>query len=667
MLSAIREIGYKISTPGNTTNRQEADNSQNIILFISLFISLKIPYENIETADGCELDYDDCNLPNNINITCNTLKNETFTDTDKTNLESKNFEIEMEDYNVQKKELYLQDIINTKGNQSSPFAQLTEADKTFDKKIKAWFSSQYTTNKQKSKQQNNYFISIGLLLNKYGRMIKDKINEKNSTINKKNKKIFLSVKINNKYLGEFKIIRDRAEELLKKKFEASSSNDKEVCAVCGEFAASVSGKTNVYRFYTIDKPGFITSGFREKEAWRNFPVCSDCVSYLGKGKEYLELNLRFNFCGIYYYLIPQLVIDKNNIMPEIYDILLDSPKLINLKKKEKRNITGNNDDILDILKDGKNYLTLNFLFLEKNKSAEKILLLIEDVFPSRIKKIFEAKDYVDFIFKRYQQVQNEDAYQASYEYSYNFGELRKFYLKSDNKKRNNNDLDKYFLDIVNSVFKNTRIDFLFIMKFFINNIRENFINETENERYFNKFNKSVTSALMNILFFEKLDLLDRSVLSEENMNNNNCDDERDGFFNGFFERYGNTFESYKKRGIFLVGTLTQLLLDVQYEQRNKSRPFMKKLRGLKMDYSYIKALLPDVQNKLDEYGILDEYGYKGLVRQILSDASLYLLKGESADKNISADEANFYFACGMNLYKNIKTYYFQQKLDNKET
>jgi len=61
---------------------------------------------------------------------------------------------------------------------------------------------------------------------------------------------------------------------------------------------------------------------------------------------------------------------------------------------------------------GKNdVLTLNFLFLQRQQSAERILLLIEDVFPSRIRAIFNAKDEVDNAF-------NED---------FNFGKIRTFF------------------------------------------------------------------------------------------------------------------------------------------------------------------------------------------------------------------------------------------------
>ena len=44
-------------------------------------------------------------------------------------------------------------------------------------------------------------------------------------------------------------------------------------------------------------------------------------------------------------------------------------------------------------------MSFDFLFLKKEQSAERILLHIQDVFPSRIRTIIEAKEYVDNLMK----------------------------------------------------------------------------------------------------------------------------------------------------------------------------------------------------------------------------------------------------------------------------
>ncbi len=122
-------------------------------------------------------------------------------------------------------------------------------------------------------------------------------------------------------------------------------------------------------------------------------------------------------------------------------------------------------------------MTLNFLFLKSQQSAERILLLIEDVFPSRLKTIFDAKRCIDTLF-------NEE---------FNFGKVRTFFYKSDQDKRES-DLDKYFLEVVDSIFRGQRIDFNFWVKFFMQSIREDFIND-------NYYLSKTRDAMMCISFF----------------------------------------------------------------------------------------------------------------------------------------------------------------------
>jgi CRISPR-associated protein Csh1 len=159
-------------------------------------------------------------------------------------------------------------------------------------------------------------------------------------------------------------------------------------------------------------------------------------------------------------------------------------------------------------------------------------------------------------------------------------------------------------------------------------IRKEFIND-------GYFMPRVKDALMDTMFLENLGLIS---FEEEDMEEN--------IFETVFEKFGKSFRSPIKRGVFLLGALTQLLLKKQWADRN-AKPFMKYLKGLKLDEKDIKALLPKVQNKLEEYDSFD----KGK-RLIASEASKYLLEAGEGWK-ISTDEINFYFACGMNLVDDI--------------
>ena len=489
--------------------------------------------------------------------------------------------------------------------------------KTFRGKIQKWFDK-YSESDVISGKDNSFLKLIKKVLldneDKIVLAIKTCIGD----IDKKERK-YLTIKIKEngqeKYIGDFEVFRKSLKEIENQKTIGFSENDKN-CSICGMRKALVSGNVNVFKFYTIDKPGFITGGFNDILAWKNFPVCPDCKLDLEEGRKFVENNLSFGFYGLRYLLIPKLLLNDLNIKSEIIDILLDSKKIVSLKGRAKKKITNDNNEILETLAAEKDVLTLNLLFLSREQSAERILLLIEDVFPSRIRKIFNAKDHVDKVF-------NNDPDEG-----FTFWVIRTFFSKSDENKKAS-DLNKYFLEIVDSVFKGKNLVITFLVKFYMAVIRKEFINE-------GYFSFRVKDALMNILFFENLEV----ITIEE------VKDMEDSIFSSVFARYGKSFATPAKRGIFLMGALTQLLLNKQWSERN-AKPFMKKLKSLKMDKTDIKALLPDVQNKLEEYESFD----KGK-RLIASEASKYLL--EAGDEwKMSVDEINFYFACGINLADSI--------------
>jgi len=140
-----------------------------------------------------------------------------------------------------------------------------------------------------------------------------------------------------------------------------------VCSICAEPHKEVSGKTDVFKFYTIDKPGFITGGFRVENAWKNYPVCKDCIKYLESGRDYLEKNLNFRFYGFNYLLIPRLLLEDNYKLDPILKLLVDTKKEISLKRKTIKRITDDDQEILETLTEQGDLLTLNFLFCRASR------------------------------------------------------------------------------------------------------------------------------------------------------------------------------------------------------------------------------------------------------------------------------------------------------------
>ena len=81
--------------------------------------------------------------------------------------------------------------------------------------------------------------------------------------------------------------------------------------------------------------------------------------------------MTFRMCGIEYNLIPKFIIGTEMVPQEILDVFVDTSKRISLNQEVIDRITADEDDILYYLKDTKDIITLNFLFIRKMNAARK--------------------------------------------------------------------------------------------------------------------------------------------------------------------------------------------------------------------------------------------------------------------------------------------------------
>jgi CRISPR-associated protein Csh1 len=535
--------------------------------------------------------------------------------------------VEEEPFSIEKKLKYLYRSGSGNGPDFSPTAKLTEAKKTFNMKILGWFKILNGNKLNISEEDKHFLLKVKDILEKNSEEIIKVIQEKRNQKPRK-ESIFLTLKFREgfeeRYIGDYNIFKILLLQGVDAKDLKIYAEDK-VCSICKERKPIVIGNIDTYKFYTIDKPGFISGGFKEEDAWKNFPVCLDCKMALEEGKKYIQENLLFDFAGIRYQLVPKFLFDYSaaeEVLP-----LLEKTKLNSLKKEQKNVYLADEEEILGYLKNERDNISLNFLFIRQIQSAERIQLLLEDVFPSRLKKLFTAKEKVDDVFKGEEQ--------------FTFWTLRTFFYKSDESKREP-DLDKYFFELTEKIFKNRKIDKDFLMNFFMKKIRKDFIAD-------GFFKSSVKRALMDVIFLNELNLIEnKEGIMEE------------GLFDEVFEKYGVTFANSLKRGLFLLGALVELLLRKQYADREAKPPFTKNLKSLKMDEKDFKGLLPKVQNKLEEYDSFD----KGK-KIIAKGAADYLLL--AGDKwKMSVDEMNFYFACGMNLVEEVTKVVYNNKINEEE-
>lgn len=523
--------------------------------------------------------------------------------------------VSLEDMNAGGASRYLYRQGSSRGSNFSPTAILTDVDKTFPIKILGWFNSALKQKQSLSSQVLENLKKIKESLEQNQEKIMAQIKEK---MQGPKQGYGLTLKIGGKYLIELDDFKQAFLQMVSAKEDSISATWKR-CSICGEEKAKVAAGAPAYKFYTIDKPGMITGHFLEELSWRNYPVCQECSRAMDEGKRVTEQFLKFSFYGLPYILIPKFLSGKpSKVILAIMSGKMD--KTIRLKDGAGQKLVNNEDDILDFLADEQDNLSYNFLFMRKVNSAERILLLVEDVLPSRLRALFDAKANVDKVFDKS---------------SFHLGRVRTFFSKSDEGKREN-DLDKYFLEMVDKIFKGLPVAMSFIVAHFMREIRREF-NSQDGRLY------KVQDAMQTVMFLAHLQMLkQREVNITETI------------FDPIFEKYAAQLDAPEKRGIFLLGALTKMLLNVQYKNR-KAQPFLLQLMGLKMDSRSIKGLLPKVENKLNEYKSF------GRGKSQVAEAVSKLFMESPANWRLSVDELNYYFVCGMNLYNEVNLILYGKK------
>jgi len=561
--------------------------------------------------------------------------------------------VNIEEYSKEKLRKYLYRKGAPNGTDITPTSMITTIESTFSKiKILPWFKKQ---DKLGLNEDINFLVKIGDCIRKNkGRILTD-LTEKYKKENN-----VISLKIDNKYVGDYKIFQDilidRAKEKFYSKYGKVSKSENRLCSVCNQRRVEIYGFVDTYKFYTVDKPGFVSGGFHQEDAWKTYPVCLNCALKLEEGKKYLGDDMNFNFYGFNYLVIPKFVSSVDKVIRKQIFKKIEQQQNPKFMKKEINRLTNDENEIFKLMSEQENYLNMNFMFYDAPKgydgSVFNILLYIEHVLPSRLKTLFDVKKEVDEIgiFKECMVPVFKDKKRVGEKpMKFNFGIVRTFFPRISN----NRTYDKYFLGIANKIFTNKSVDYNFLLRFIMQKIREEFVND-----YPTKISTLKGFILLNYLyklglmenFKNKKDVTNKEVkkMDENSLVEKELNEEKEipQKIYGFFEHFSDFFESDAKKAIFLEGVLTQFLLNIQYQERGAT-PFRVKLKGLKLDEKQIKKLLPEIQNKLEEYG-------KNYYRALESIISKYFISAGNGWK-MSNDETSFYFVLGMNLYYIFKT------------
>ena len=458
-----------------------------------------------------------------------------------------------------------------------------------------------------------------------------------------------TISIDGKHIGRsplFKKVRENAAEEYYKDFytlkDKKITGKNMVCSMCMAVQEELWGYVSIYNFYT-SKTDFapIAGGLNKELAHRNYPVCPDCAAKLKKLRPVVDKYFKFKFCGFDYLLIPQ-VIEQNQdskLMDKVIDIMVaqydsDPGALLNLDArlgefslgKRKKMIDGYSKEIFDYLAETNNAASYTMLFYAINNAEFKILLTIEDVFPSQFRELYDAKQKAE-AHDVFQNLPGKEKGEL-YDLEFRFDTLKEFLPIND---RIEGDFSKAFLETTRSIFTQKQLSFSYLLQRIMAKIRRRFSNDQNYEL-------TTRKAFLLLKFMSYLGILNTTT------NNANKEVAMTGKFADFFQEHQDFIDSGAKQCVFMTGVLTQLLINIQLSDKG-SAPFRKRLNNMKLNQNLVYRIFTEAKEKLEQYG-------KNYYRELEADIAELMVKGGM--EKLSNDEISFLFTLGMTLYKKFK-------------
>ncbi|MCK8823786.1 TIGR02556 family CRISPR-associated protein [Fuchsiella alkaliacetigena] len=542
----------------------------------------------------------------------------------------------VEDFSKEKLTKYAYKYGSPRGGDLTPTSKLTDLEKTFQR-IQRPLQKIYSRLKGKKKSEE---IILAIYEQFQEQQVASKIYNRLAEI-KYSDEAILTIAFKNKdstlkYVGDFQEFVELLMESYEKQFyykssylkqEQKSIGENNLCYICSQQADKTYGYVGTFSFYTLDKPGFTTGGFNRQQAWRNYPVCPKCAKALSLGRKYLENKLKTNLCGIDYFIIPKTIFNsKNEDKQELFKILEYLNQVQTLETKtEGKNLTNAKKDFFRSMSELENFISFNLLFYEQQNSAFRILLYVENITPTYLRRIFAVKERVEEeeLFK------NLAVSDASLDLKFKLELIANFfYINREHKL----DFTTEFLEIISSIFTGQRLSEALLMERFADHLQEKF-------RAKRSIWSDTLKAVMILKFLQQLELLNWGEQEVEG-----ClkfFDEIEFPIINFLAEQSDVLDSKIKQLIFLQGLFTQKILNLQKKEYNGIAPFRDKLNGLKLNQKLLEDLHPELFTKLNDYLQISALQLKKL-KKLMTDLFV-----DSDFNSITNNKLSFYFAFGM--------------------
>jgi len=424
----------------------------------------------------------------------------------------------------------------------------------------------------------------------------------------KDNRYLLTFTLNGKYFGEIEEYRNLfLDDAYKKNYEKNYGTalaKNTLCSVTYEVADEVWGFVDTLGF-TVNETAFNRNGFDANNAWRMFPVSKNVVPILEGAMSFITEKMTKNFSGLKYFVLPHFIRAENADIEFAVSRFIDI-NMNPITNTAKNTIIGSEDILEELVEEAelsKNNVYYDLFFYAKNQAQFLIKLHLSDILPSRLRKIYDVKKQLENFYRPITDIQKKD--ETIQQNIINFATIRNFFA---HKAKTDTIFHPAFFKIVEAVFYGNPLNKDLILKAFIQVIQKAYKNRTDDLKKYAYINATKESFIL-LQFFASLHLFNQQTM--ENVisatHNSVALTPKD-----FIAQHPAFFDSEYKKGVFLLGCLTQALLNKQ-KSKLQNDPFSKNLNSLNLDKTDLEKLLPKLINKLREY---DVYYHSDLEAQI---------------------------------------------------
>lgn len=437
-----------------------------------------------------------------------------------------------------------------------------------------------------------------------------------------------------KYLSDFvtfqKILLANGTLDKSEKYGVKSEGKDQLCSVCLEKKPVIYGFASPFKYFTVDKPSFVSGFFKQENTWKNYPICSDCSLPFELGRDYISQNLQSYFYGRSFYVIPKPVFRLDDtkyrkLLIKLKDIYAEA------NAAKGRRIQHSEDVIMKLLGEVDNSFYLNLMFFEEDSKTKaiKVRLLIEEILPSRFRRLFVEIPLL---------VNQNPLYESALiikkqplDLKFSFGIFKTFF-------------EENFLDVVQKVFEGNVISKEMVFANIMKVIRANYAKQQVGE-YADPTIWTVKKAHMLIRYLHELKIL--SFKKYTYMDIFETTDVKDSKFryHEFIEFVKNNtpfFDEDLKVGLFGLGMLVKYTMNIQYANI-RSTPFEKKLKGYDLSLDDAVKIYCETLEKLKQYNASGYY--QDLRERIIPK---FLLNKHNPSR-LSKNEISLYFVAGLEL------------------